>query len=481
MPKYMIHTCVERQFYVQRYLVPSMIQQGIQQTDITIWIDGDNQGNLISCMKAFRSIKPTDKFTWHLQDDVLICSTFAAETAALEEKNEYDVVCGYCYNDHKFNLKGEFLGAGNMWFSFPCIRIKDKLAYECSQYFFTEVLNSTDRDQVDVVKSGKNDDLIFKRFLLRKHENVKGLNYSTGLIAHVDYLFGGSIVNSGRTRTLLNAGFTDQQTLNNLLKTVEKKKGERAAVYAGTRNLYDSMVTACKSLLTSCSRIDKVYFLIEDDEFPYWLPPQVQTINVSGQKFFGKGCRNLKSKFTYMTMLRGCLPHIFPFHSKILSLDVDTIVRDSVDELWDIDLTDWYCAMVKEPDRCWGGRFHKRTDPNVYFNAGVTMFNLDKMRGLLSRSIIQILRDDVLTFLDQDALCLKCQPYIYELSNIYNCTNDYEKKHKGYYITGKCDQTAAKIIHYAGISINEWEWYPEVAKWRGVSWKGVNDKDDGIS
>jgi len=37
-----------------------------------------------------------------------------------------------------------------------------------------------------------------------------------------------------------------------------------------------------KSLLIH-SNVDKIYFLIEDDEFPYELPPEVECINVSGQ------------------------------------------------------------------------------------------------------------------------------------------------------------------------------------------------------
>ena len=40
----------------------------------------------------------------------------------------------------------------------------------------------------------------------------------------------------------------------------------RAAAYSGTRNVYDRMLTAAKSLLEH-SNVEKVYFLIEDDNF----------------------------------------------------------------------------------------------------------------------------------------------------------------------------------------------------------------------
>ena len=54
----------------------------------------------------------------------------------------------------------------------------------------------------------------------------------------------------------------------------------RAAVYNGTRNLYENMLAAAKSLLVH-SNVEKIYFLIEDDIFPYDLPPEIECINVS--------------------------------------------------------------------------------------------------------------------------------------------------------------------------------------------------------
>jgi len=42
------------------------------------------------------------------------------------------------------------------------------------------------------------------------------------------------------------------------------------------------MIPSMKSLLIH-SNVDKIYFLIEDDTFPYELPPEVECINVSEQ------------------------------------------------------------------------------------------------------------------------------------------------------------------------------------------------------
>ena len=54
----------------------------------------------------------------------------------------------------------------------------------------------------------------------------------------------------------------------------------RAAVYCGTRNLYENMFIAAKSLLIH-SNVERIYFLIEDDVFPMDLPAEIETINIS--------------------------------------------------------------------------------------------------------------------------------------------------------------------------------------------------------
>ena len=56
----------------------------------------------------------------------------------------------------------------------------------------------------------------------------------------------------------------------------------RTAVYAGTRNVYDRMLAPAKSLLMH-SNVDKIYFLIEDNNFPDELPKEIECINVSNQ------------------------------------------------------------------------------------------------------------------------------------------------------------------------------------------------------
>ena len=71
----------------------------------------------------------------------------------------------------------------------------------------------------------------------------------------------------------------------------------RTAVYAGTRNVYQNMTTAAKSLL-SHTHVDRVWFLIEDDLFPEALPDVIRTKNVSGQTWFDPEGPNAKKRWS---------------------------------------------------------------------------------------------------------------------------------------------------------------------------------------
>lgn len=206
----------------------------------------------------------------------------------------------------------------------------------------------------------------------------------------------------------------------------------KAAVYTGTRNLYCNMVPAVKSLLIN-SDVDKIYLLIEDDVFPVELPKEVECINVSGQTYFVPDGPNMKSQFSYMALMRAALPKVFHDLDTILSLDVDTIVDKDISDIWNIPLGDkYYFAATPE---------HKRSENGfVYTNAGVTLFNLKKLRddGKVDE-VIDVLNTHYFRWVDQDALNYLCQGRIYELSSDFNDT-PYTKR-----------PNAIKIKHYAGL------------------------------
>lgn len=225
----------------------------------------------------------------------------------------------------------------------------------------------------------------------------------------------------------------------------------KAAVYAGTRNLYSDMTTAAKSLAMH-SNVDVVYFLIEDSKFPERLPDYVQCLDVSGQKYFSKNSPNIYKLWTWMVLMRAALPKIFPELDRILSLDVDTIVNYNIDELWDLPLGDVYLAGVLEP--------LKSVRSSIYVNMGVAMFNLEKLRNdRMDDKIIRSLNRDRFRFAEQDCINLLCQRSILTIPSTYNANR----------FTEPCEDP--KIIHFAAES--DWKKLPIVQSYKVLSWDEI--------
>ena len=218
------------------------------------------------------------------------------------------------------------------------------------------------------------------------------------------------------------------------------------ACYAGTRNLYQDMITAAKSLLIH-SNVDKIYFLIEDEKFPYELPPEIKCINMKHQVYFRSTGPNFHSSWTYMVLIRAALSKIFTQYDKILSLDVDTIINENISHLWDIDLDGYYLAAVKEE--------HKSHDDFLYINMGVVLFNLKKLRDdHKDDEIIHALNTIPYDYNEQDCINELCQGHIYRIPADYNITNWSDgAKHR-------------KITHFAAVP--NWQSLPLVEKYRNA-------------
>lgn len=225
----------------------------------------------------------------------------------------------------------------------------------------------------------------------------------------------------------------------------------KVAVYTGTRNLYEHMVPAVKSLIAN-SDVDKVYLLIEDDEFPYELPDIVETRNISGQTYFDMTNNpNNKSRFTYMAMVRTCFTKIFPELDTILSLDVDTICINDVSAIWDIPIKNFYFAAVRE---------NVATGGCDGWNAGVMLQNLKKLRESgMDEVMMARLRKEEIRFLDQTTYNQECRSAVYDMNPSYN-------------VCEYCYPTDdPRITHYAGKL--QWFLKADYLKWKNVSWDEV--------
>lgn len=236
----------------------------------------------------------------------------------------------------------------------------------------------------------------------------------------------------------------------------------KTAVYSGSRNLYPDMVTAAKSLVAN-SGVEAVHFLIEDDKFPFELPDIVQCRNISDQTWFGPNCANWNTSFTYMSLIRVCYTYLFPGLSRILQLDVDTIVDDDITGLWDIEMGSSLFAAVPEHL----SKYKPYGD--VYYNIGVAMFELDKMRSHgIDEKLVDFLNLKKVKYIDQDAWNWFAASNATELDVRYNES----------FVTGYTDKPA--IVHFAGRK--KWQNSPAmprreyIRKYAEMSWEEVLEK-----
>ena len=246
-------------------------------------------------------------------------------------------------------------------------------------------------------------------------------------------------------------------------KTEEYDRNARVVVYCGTYDVYLNMVASLKSVLCNIP-VDKVYFLIEDDKFPYELPDIVECINVKDQKYFPEDGPNFNNSWTWMCMMRAAYPEIFSQYDKVLSLDIDIVMDDNVADLWDYDLTDYYLAGVPERQR------QKTSSDPLYINFGVVLMNLAKLReDGKQEEVIRILNTQKVDCPEQGAFNKACAGKILELPAEFNYTT-YS------HITG--DALKQRIIHYAGQKF--WRHYKMVKKYSDLDWNEVINRQDKL-
>lgn len=205
----MIHGVPKRMWYVYKYLIPSMLEQGINADDITIYNDSARRGNLVSCMNAFLQVDTTWEGTWHLQDDVIISHDFKQKT------EEYDsgIVCGF-----KSKYDGETpdgrVPVTQMWFSFPCIRIPNNIATECSEWVTRYMIGNPVYKKF--WEGGVNDDWMFRQFIWQTYPQMNAVNLNPNIVDHVDYLIGGTVNSNARTSVIRSKLWKDEYLVEEL-------------------------------------------------------------------------------------------------------------------------------------------------------------------------------------------------------------------------------------------------------------------------
>lgn len=132
-------------------------------------------------------------------------------------------------------------------------------------------------------------------------------------------------------------------------------------------------------------------------------------------------CVNETAYCTPYTLLRLLADRIPGIPDKLLYLDIDMMIAGDIRQLWEIDVTDYEYAAVKEKYGCWLIR------PD-YFNAGMLLLNMKKIRetGLL-RKARELIRTKKLLFADQSAI-FKSTTRKKLIPRIYNEQSKFNRK-----------------------------------------------------
>lgn len=207
-------------------------------------------------------------------------------------------------------------------------------------------------------------------------------------------------------------------------------------VYAMTREVYEWILPSLRSLKETNPKA-KVFILCEDDHID-GLPMDCEFINVSNQQYFPETGANYHNRFTYINLLKVCYPEILKVN-KVIHLDIDTIICDSLEGMWKTDVSGKWVAAVQE----YNGVY--RPFGPVYYNMGIALLNLQQMRkdGIVPQ-MVEYLNTVPQPFADQDAWHKHGLPDKFVPLNLRYNENT---------ITGMTDNPA--IVHYCGYT----KWY----------------------
>ena len=223
MAYYLIHACNQRMWYVKRYLLPSLVAQGIDPKNILVYQDKNSIGNLRAWVDSCnRLVEHAHKLgaegVWHLQDDIVISETFKART----DYHDSGVVCGFTCNYKKTPVAGTFpLSEEKMWFSFPCIRIPSDILERFTCWANVNLWQS--KYFKPCVHKNNSDDLVFREWLYDNYPDLPVLNLAPNLVNHIDYLIDGSVVNSWRKTDTTSMFWDEPNVIEDLKKALENK------------------------------------------------------------------------------------------------------------------------------------------------------------------------------------------------------------------------------------------------------------------
>lgn len=189
------------------------------------------------------------------------------------------------------------------------------------------------------------------------------------------------------------------------------------------------------------------------------------------------------------TYYRFLIQEALPEYEKVLYLDSDLVINGDIAELFETNIDDYVLAATRDPDFL--GQINganretmeyvatdfKMKNPYDYFQAGVLLFNEDRMRKKHSLEEWLELASKPHMYNDQDVLNLECEGEVKYIDMKWGLIVDHDHKRVAEVISYAPDAVQKeyavahadpKIIHYAGFKK---PWYDPTEDYAQEFWK----------
>jgi lipopolysaccharide biosynthesis glycosyltransferase len=222
--------------------------------------------------------------------------------------------------------------------------------------------------------------------------------------------------------------------------------------FAANPGYYQHLCVALVSLLENNKNHQfSIYVLTDDDqnaekEKIIQLKNQYDHFDIQFKKISDSEvqCFHLSKYFPHIsiqTYYRILIPKIFPELNKAIYLDSDLIVEGDIQELWQININNYYLAGVNQFNDEGTMLFKKSiglNDEDIYINCGVLLMNLKLMR---QDQIVEKLIENAIKLgskvlvVDQDVINYTLHEKILNINPRFNWTQEYSIKYRKYSAT----------------------------------------------
>lgn len=179
------------------------------------------------------------------------------------------------------------------------------------------------------------------------------------------------------------------------------------------------------------------------------------------------------------------IPELFPNLDKILYLDGDLLIRDGLEELYDIELKSCYASVCKDVGaEIYPSQYNERlnTSHSSYFNSGVMLLNLKLFReDDISKKLIDYKKNGINHFMDQDAFNIVLNENVIYFDFSYNMilscwlNTEYERIITYYDMDSNLKSVEeifnkAKIIHFSAAKCKPWNYRTNILDFEWISY-----------